>query len=221
MKIAKLSAIVAVGMIACLSLAQGGGGRGGQFGAQTPTSLVNRDDVKEDLKLTDDQKTKLDAINTELNEKRRAVFTDSNGDRDAMVKGMTKLGEDTAKKVNEVLTADQQTRLKEIFIQFQGNRAVTNKDVAKDIALTDDQKKSVDDLVKKQGDAQRSVFEKVQAGEIDRSEVRAIMDKNNKALDDEIGKVLTSDQKDKLKTMGGKPFVRKDPPGRGGGGGGL
>jgi len=223
MKLVKLSAIVAVAAIACVGLAQGGGGRQGgrfgQMGAQSPTSIVNRDDVKEDLKLTDDQKTKLDAINTEMRDKIRSAFQEANGDREAMQKIFAKMGEDTAKKVNEVLTADQQTRLKEIFIQLQGNRAVTNKDVAKDVNLTDDQKKSIDDLVKKQGEAQASVFQKVQAGEIDRSEVQAIMEKNSKALDDEIGKVLTSEQKDKLKTMGGKTFVKKDQPRRGGGGG--
>jgi hypothetical protein len=38
------------------------------------------------------------------------------------------------------------------------------------------------------------------------------MEKNNKALDAEIEKILTEDQKKKLKEMGGKPFVRKDEP---------
>lgn len=81
-----------------------------------------------------------------------------------------------------------------------------NEELAKELKITDEQKQKARDLQAKQSEANRSVREKAQSGELDFSEIRAIMEKNSKALNEELGKLLTDEQKAKLKAMGGAPF---------------
>jgi len=229
MNLKKTIAIVAVMALAMGAFAQGGGqGRGGfrmmggQMGRMSSTQLLQRDDVKDELKLTDDQKSKLADLNTKARDKMREVFQNSGfqpgtppseDQQKKMAEAMTKVGEDINKEVNTILTADQQKRLKELLVQRSGNGIANNPDFQKDLGITDDQKAKIADLNKKMADANRQIFQKMQDGEIDRSQIRELMDKNTKALNDEIGKLLTDDQKKKIADMGGKPFTFKENTG--------
>ena len=64
--------------------------------------------------------------------------------------------------------------------------------------------------MRRQGEANRSVMEKVQSGEIDRSEIRDTMRRNDKALSKAIEALLTSDQKAQAETLKGKTFVAQE-----------
>ena len=123
---------------------------------------------------------------------------------------MEKMQADTKKEVEAILTPTQVKRLGEINIQFNGNRSVSQKDVAKALGITDDQTKAIADLNKKQGEATRGLSQKVQDGELTREDAEAKRKKNDEILDSEIGKLLTESQKAKLKELGGKKFERKD-----------
>ncbi|MFX5574590.1 hypothetical protein ABTD77_19315, partial [Acinetobacter baumannii] len=61
-----------------------------------------------------------------------------------------------------------------------------------------------------QQEASTKIMEKMRSGEIDRDQIQEIMTKNQKAMDTELGKILTDDQKKKLSDMGGKPFKKAD-----------
>jgi len=216
----KLILCLFLAALACGSFAQGfgggGQGQGRRFGmmmgggAMPSSMLLGREDVQTDLALTDDQKTKLTELQTSLRDKMREAFQGAQGDRDAIRKAFQSVQEEAEKKVKEILTPDQQKRLLEINIQLSGNRSILIPDVQKGLALTDDQKAKAKGLSEKAGEANQSVFEKVRNGEISREDVQGIMEKNRKALDDELGKLLTDDQKAKLKDMAGKPFEAKD-----------
>ncbi|HEY3783528.1 MAG TPA: hypothetical protein VGL56_20790 [Fimbriimonadaceae bacterium] len=123
-------------------------------------------------------------------------------------------------KVNKILTSDQQKRLEGIFIQVAGNGSIMDSTVQSDLGITSDQKAQIDDLNTKQRAANRSVFEKVQSGEIEQDQVRTIMQKNRTAMNDALGKVLTDDQKAKMKTLAGKTFQAEARPPRAEGGNG-
>ncbi|WP_025228529.1 Spy/CpxP family protein refolding chaperone [Fimbriimonas ginsengisoli] len=221
-------------VLAVGAMAQGGG-RGGQrgfgrFGQQSPTSLLRRTDVKEDLKLTDDQKSKLADVQQKQQEKMRDAFQNSGiqfqpgtppsaEDQKKLQDMMTKLNEENTKEINAILDADQQKRLKEIFVQFQGNAIAGNADYQKDLGITDDQKAKIAELQKKQGEAMQALFQKMRDQEIDRQGFTEATEKNTKIMNDEIGKILTDDQKKKIADWSGKPFVKKDQPGGRGGGG--
>lgn len=206
--------------------AQGGGMRGMRaMGGTNNLMLLQRKDVQKDLALTEDQIGKLTALQQSMMEEMRNAFQNGGGggDRDAMMKQMQEMMKGFQKKVDEVLTEAQRKRLKEIGIQMQGNRAITDPEIQKALAMTDDQKAKVKALQDKSQEAMTALFEKMRNQEIDRDEMRATMDKNNKVMDEELGKILTDAQKKALADMAGKKF-EKDPnerTGFGGGGGGL
>lgn len=211
--------MMALAAISSAVMAQGRGmmmmGRGGG----SETMLLQRADVQRDLALTDDQKSKLKAMQDKMREDMQSAMENArssgNFDRDAMQKMMTDMMAKAKKDAAAILTADQNKRLHEIWIQVSGNAVILDEGVQKDLGITDAQKAKIKDLQTKQNDANQAVFEKVQNGEIDRSEIQGIMKKNSDALNAELGKVLTDDQKNKLKAMSGKPF-KADPPQAGG-----
>lgn len=234
--VGKLLGVTAVLVCASLTLAQGGGGRGqgrgGARGAQMgEAQLVMRKDVQRDLGLTEDQITKL----TEWSEKQRAnrgqggaggggnrgnggngggggnrgngggQLTDEQ--RAEMAKRAAERREAVRKELLTVISEAQLKRVDEIALQLQGNMAVMQAEVQKALALKEDQIEKIKDLQKRQQEANRTLFEKIQNQEITREDMQASMQKNNDIMKTEIGKILTSDQAAKLKAMQGKPFV--------------
>ena len=205
--------LVMVGVAALTAASFGQGFRGGMMmggpGGGNPTMMLMRDDVKADLKLTDDQKAKLQEIQDSTRQQMTDLFSGggAGGDRDAMRKAMEPIMKKATEDINKVLTADQQKRLKEIWIQVSGSMVVMNADIKKDLGITDDQKTKLDELNKRQQAANQSIMQKMRDGEIQREDLADIFKKNQKVMSDEIGKILTQEQKDKLKAMGGKPFV--------------
>jgi Spy/CpxP family protein refolding chaperone len=219
----KVIAILAVMAFAVGAMAQGRGGfrqMGGMMGGQgNATGLLRRDDVKDDLKLTDDQKSKLADVLDKARARQREAFQNSGfqpgtppseEQQKKMAETFQKLNEETTKEVNAILTAEQQKRLKEISVQFAGNGIALNPEYQKELGITDEQKAKLADLQKKQGEAMRTLMQKMRDQEIDMQGMREAAEKNGKIMNDEIGKVLTDDQKKKIAEMSGKPFVRKD-----------
>jgi Spy/CpxP family protein refolding chaperone len=194
-------------------------------------NMLGRKDVQADLKLTDDQKKKVTEMLTAMREERRQTFENmrSSGsfDPEAMQSAMKKMNADYTAKMNAILTADQQKRVKEIGLQIQKNGAIADPDVQNELNITAEQKSKIDDLMQKFQGAMMDLGQKMRSGEIDQEAARPLFKKNADTLNDELGKILTADQAAKLKMMGGAPFAA-DPNegpqfrmgGRGGGGGG-
>lgn len=174
------------------------------FGPGGPTL---RSDVSKEIKLTDDQKRKIEDFQQKQMDEMMQLFQSGQRPEQAeLQKIMKKRQEDETKALNEILDEGQRKRLKELWVQRLGNSAIMNSDLQKELAVTDDQKKKISDLQTKQAEANRALFEKMQNGEIDRSEIRPMMEKMRKVLDEELGKLMTEDQKTKLKALGGTPF---------------
>lgn len=225
MKAITIAALVVLGAVA---LAQGGGGgrQGGRMmmgrGGGGPASIVNIAEVQTEIGLNDEQKTKLN----DLREKQRAEqqarmeeMRNSGGggfDPEAMRKQMAEYQAKNEAAVKEILTEAQWARVWEIWVQNQGNRAILNEKVQKDLGFTEEQTAKVKDLQAKQQEANQSMMERMRNGEIERDQIQDMMAKQNQVMDQELGKVLTPEQAEKLKAMGGKSF--KLPERRGGGG---
>ena len=217
----KLIIGIAILAIAVMSQAQRGGGMMMQGGAGNPLMLLTREDVKKDLALTDDQTDKLSAFTdqTAMRDRFMKAIQDSGVSmedmrteegRKKMAPLMEKMQADLKKEVEAILTPAQAKRLGEINVQFNGNRSVLQKDISKAVGISEEQSKAFADLSKKQQDAMRGLFQKVQSGEMTMEDVQATRKKNDEILDSEMGKLLTEAQKAKLKEMGGKKFERKD-----------
>ncbi len=129
----------------------GAGGRAGGGGVQIGLVLTNKD-LQDELKVTDDQKSKLKDVTakqTEMTKKMADLRSGGQPDRTKMqevIKEMTALTEEVKKVTDEVLTADQKKRFKQLEIQAMGVRAFANADVVKELAITDDQKKALKEV---------------------------------------------------------------------------
>ena len=222
--------LVAMGLLALASLGsaqqgQGGGGgggrqgggRGGQRGfggggAVRLTQLLRNEQVQTELKLTDDQKTKIEAM------PRPQRGQGGGGGRTApTAEEMTKQMTEDKAATSAILTPEQETRLEEIRIQVAGPNAVTMPDVQAALGLSDAQKAKLTDLQAKMREATTGMMEKARNGEIDRADMGPMMQKNNEIMATEVAKVLTAEQNAKLKAMGGAEFKMERRGGRGGG----
>jgi Spy/CpxP family protein refolding chaperone len=71
--------------------------------------------IKTDLNLTADQSAKFDALNKEYNEKIDAIAMDATTDKAALKEKKMALKKEKETKLFEILTAEQQTKYKEIM----------------------------------------------------------------------------------------------------------
>ncbi len=242
-------ALVATLAVASSALAQGGGGgqRGGQRGGMqfgnamnSESVLLLRTDVQKDLKLTDEQKTKLTAIQTEMGEKIRAQFQASRGgdgggngqagtrgerfDMEAIQKQMEAMQKESNEKAKAVVTPEQWTRLGQIKVQLGGPRMFLEDEMVKKLGLKAMQKLSITELLDKQQAANQQIMMKFREEGADREALMGEIRKNDAILRTAVEEVLTADQKTLLKEMEGPKFaadpnIQNNPfGGRGGGG---
>ena len=217
---------VLTALLSCVALAaaQGGGGgqgrRGGQRGrgGNSELSLSLRPDVQKELAVTDDEKTKLTALQAN---QPRPNFGGGNGtppDPAAMAKARAEAQAQQHKDLAAILSDTQMKRLGELLLQREGMNALTQDSVQKSLNFTSDQTAKVKDLQTKAQEANQAMQEKVRNQEMTREEAQAARTKNQQTMNDELSKVLTSDQAAKFKDMQGKPFTFEATAGRGGGG---
>ena len=183
----------------------------GGGGAQRLTQLLRNEQVQTELKLTDDQKTKIEA----MPRPQRGGGGGGRGeamDAEAMTKQMT---EDKA-ATSAILTPEQETRLEQIRIQWAGASAVTLPEVQEGLALNADQKTAIALLQTNMRKAMTEMGEKMRNGEIDRADFMPLMQKNNEIMKTEVGKILTAEQSAKLKAMGGEELKQAPRAPRGG-----
>jgi Spy/CpxP family protein refolding chaperone len=205
---------------------------GGGFGFGGGLLLVNKS-VQEELKISDEQKTKIEEIAKESREKTDAIlpkidFQDKDNIKEAFAKRkeameqnkdkLTAIRESSEKAMLAVLDDKQKTRFKQIEIQSERFAAFQKEDVVKALNLTDDQKEKIktiaEDVGKDVGDLRKEAFTD-KTGET-RKKITAI---NKEGMEKAVA-VLNDAQKAKWKELTGDPFeVRFE--GFGGGGGGF
>jgi hypothetical protein len=190
-----------------------GGGFGGGFGGGGGLGLLNDENVRKDLGVTEDQMTKVQEVQQKAGGQIMAMWQGaglqdlSDEERTAkMTEIQKKSAEISAAAEKEVLLPKQIERLKQITIQSQLNRGgrtvdvVSNGDLAKELGITDAQKEA---LTKAQEAADAEMTEKVTKI---RDEARQ-----------KVLSVLTAEQQAKLKKLSGEPITFTQ--GRGGFGG--
>jgi hypothetical protein len=167
--------------------------------------------VQEEIKLTTEQKEKLEPKIKELDDKQKELFTEFKGKdketRDKMAEKRKELSEPFVKFVGETLTSEQNTRLKQIHLQRLGIRAFTSEEeVAKALVLTDEQKAKIkavgDENVKEMGDLRKEMKDNP-------TETGKKMTALSKEGLDKVLAVLDKAQKTKWEEMTGKPFEYK------------
>lgn len=210
-----LAALVVCLMAGNEAMAQGGrggrGGFGGGFGGGV-TFLVQNEQVQKELKITDEQKTKLKEI-ADASRPQRGAGGGGGAARgtpptEEQLAEMRKRAEETAAKVAGVLTADQNARLKQIQLWQQGTRALTaNADLAKELALTDEQKSALKTITDESDKKRRELGGGGRnASAEERTAAREKATALQKETDTECLAVLTAGQKTKFDTLKGPEF---------------
>src|SRR3954468_10235484 len=118
--------VAVVGMV--LMLAQGVVRAQGFFGFMrgNPLMLLNQESVQKELKLTDEQKTKVDELRQKPGEKMREIFQGDEGERP---KKMQELNQENRKALTGILNPEQGKRLLEIVYQQRGAMAFVDPEV--------------------------------------------------------------------------------------------
>jgi Spy/CpxP family protein refolding chaperone len=172
---------------------RGGPDRGGFGGG---AMLLSQKSVQEELKLNEEQVKKVDEL---LTKQREAFGASRDLSREERQKQFAESRAAGQKAVGEILNEEQQKRYKQISLQLQGPGALGDPDVASAIGLSDDQKKSVEEIQTAAREEMRALFE---AGGGDREKFRTARDATNEKLQ----AVLTDEQKSKWKELTGEPF---------------
>lgn len=160
--------------------------------------MIFRAAVKKELKITDDQEKRAkDAFGDVLQVDGDRIMITMTGDTD-----LKELGKNALK----VLDADQTKRLKEVWIQEQFGTAIADDEVAKELALTDDQRKSADKEIESAGQALMEMF---QGGDHGPEMAKKALEIRKKAGEKMLA-LLTEEQKKKYEAMKGKPFKSED-----------
>lgn len=236
MKFARNLIVISLLAVTSLALAQGGGqgrgqGRGGfgqgRGGGMTPMTLLMRADVRKDLDLSEEQISKVEALQPQRGQGgaggagggqrgqgggqrqgggQGGQLTDEQ--RATMQEAARKRAEEQKAAIAAILKPEQVTRLTEIGYQLQGNMALMQADTQKALGLDEKQIAAVKDLQTKQQEAMQALTQKMRDQELTREELQEKMTKNTDIMKAELGKILKADQAAKLKAMGGtKPFV--------------
>jgi hypothetical protein len=111
-----------------------------------------------------------------------------------------------AKQVDEVLMPNQRDRLKQITVQAQGTGALSDEEVAKELGLSDDQEKQIQQVRQEAAEKMRENFRPGAGGDGDREARREQFQKAQKETDDKVLAVLTSEQRDKFEKMKGEKY---------------
>lgn len=215
-----LTLLAAAGMLAlCVStVAMAQPGRGG-FGMRggfrnNLLYLAMNEAVQKEIEVVDDQKAEIEKIGEEIRSQRpqgeRPNFREmSEEEREKYIAQMRERGAKEAKIANarleEALLPHQMKRIKEISLQQRGVAALSDDEVAKELKITDAQKKKLEDVNQKNMETMRSKMEELRQG----GSREGFFEKYQEMRKEAEGKVLavlTGDQKKKFEEMKGEPF---------------
>jgi len=205
--------LVALGATTALAQEKGRRPGGGGFGATSLSTIAANEDVQKELGISSDVAKKLTSLR---DDHRAAVVKDyqtagislqnfqnlTAEQRQKMADIAVKLNEEFDPKVKELVGGESPfKRLQQIQLQtnlrFQGPSALTEKSVAAELSLTDDQKQKLNALSAEFGRRQREL----QGGGGGEAFTKLREERTTKTME-----VLNDGQKEKLKALQGNPF---------------
>ena len=210
----------------------GGGGFGGRGGI---ASLLTIKEVRDELKMDEEQTKEMEAFTKELRDEMQSKFAGFGGGRGgpgggggpgsgAAAPDMTKINDAIASmqlksesKLGEILDPIQMDRLVGLFIQRDGARTLNSKIISTRLEITGDQKVKIADQEKIAGEEMRSLYGGGGGG--GGGDMREKMDKMRKDSEEKITGLLTAAQKAKMEELKGAKFEFPAQPPRGGPGG--
>ncbi len=186
--------------------------RGMRGGGGSSLALLRSDVVLKDLNLTDDQKTSIQKLQDSARESMQGLS------REERTTKMPELIKEQDSKVASILDDKQKARLKEIRLQARGPSALTDKEVAEALKLTDDEVNKIKEIADAMQKDMQEAFQSAGQGG-DRTAVREKTTKIRKDSTDKMLAVLSDEQKASYEKMLGAKIDLPQGAGFGGGGG--
>jgi type II secretory pathway component GspD/PulD (secretin)/Spy/CpxP family protein refolding chaperone len=201
----------------------GGGFGGGGFGGGSTTGLLLRESNAEDLKLTEEQKTKIREVSDKQREDTRIrdIFGKM---RDATEEERTALQADIAKIAEEqrkqaegelklILSPEQFTRYRQLAVQSRGVSALADSDIAGELKLSDEQLAKLKAIAEENSKRRTEMFEKMResGGRGNFEEMRTKGEELRKEFEEKRLAVLTDAQRQQWTAMKGpEPVAAAD-----------
>jgi len=214
--------VLAFGLVAMTSApvwAQGRGGFGGGFGGGGGAMLLSNKGVQEELKASDEQAKKLDALAEETRTKNRDQFEKlrdlpQDERREKMVELNRESQADLHASLTKILKPEQVKRYHQIQTQQAGVMAFSTPRVQEALKLTDDQKSKIREIAESNRGGGFAGLNKDSSAD-ERAEARKKMAATRKENLAKVEAILTADQKAAWKDLVGSPyevkFERRNP----------
>lgn len=189
-----------------------GGMMGGMMGGGGMSSLLRMKEVREELKIDEEQGKELDAFGKEMRDQMQAQMPSRDGERpdpSKMQEMMAKMRESmaafqkkTEAKLEDLLDPVQMERLMGLMVQRDGTRALSSTVIATRIGVSDAQKASIAEVEKAAADEMQSMF----GGGPPSSDFREKMEKIGKDSESKKLAILTDKQKADMEALKGAKF---------------
>jgi Spy/CpxP family protein refolding chaperone len=194
-------ALVAAGMLASRAFAQ----TGVYQGAMGTLYTLRMPAVQIELKLTDEQKTKvLDLVNQfaregEAQSQKFRTFSDKERE-----KRVAERRAEEDQKLGGILTPGQMKRYQQLRLQQRGMAAVLDPPIAEQLKLTEEQQTKIGTIVAEQREALRGMY---LSGGFELSKLATL----HHQIEGKIAAVLTDNQKKRWNELVGAPFTFPAP----------
>lgn len=176
-----------------------------------PLQLIYRKDVQRDLGLDLGQRNKLDNFHDEQAAAVRQARMSNPRNPAAVSDLLGKQRGDTQKKIDELLTAPQKDRLKQIGLQLQGNAAILNPEIQKQLDLSGDQLDRIRQIQSQREARIAELQANVSQGSVLPQDISILVPQIQTETDASYAAVLSPEQVEQLKKLLGRPFKPSKP----------
>ena len=187
------------------------------------TSLLRRESVQQELKLTAEQQEKIDQLQGQLRQEmfgmfdlfRRLRSAETDQEREAAQAEIDKARGELRKKAEEalqkILSPEQFQRLKQLELQQRGPRALADEEQAQSLGLSQEQRQKIQQHLDQLEEKQRQLFEGLRDLPRDQRRqrfetLREQVDQLRQQTEQAILQVLTQEQRAKWEQMLGEPL---------------
>lgn len=187
---------------------------GGGFGRQqlSLSALLQNKSVQEELKLTEDQVSKLKTVSDGIRDKFKEEMDKAKEGKDFKAFGeiFKKINDATTEAVTKeagtLLKPEQLQRIKQIEVQVQGVSALTKEDVQKELKLSEDQVGKIKGLLE---DMNKDIQDAGKEAGKDFKKRQEATTKIRTATQEKITEILSETQQKSWKDMTGEKFELK------------
>ena len=167
----------------------------------SPQIMLQRGEIKKELKVTRDEAKQLDELNKQYQELMKAGSKDP-----ATALTAFKKGDEVGEQMRAVLDDGQKARFRELQLQCLGPSALLQEDVRTSLGLAPEQTDAIKAAKKEASDGMLDAARNGKMG-------NKTMENLVKAYEEKAMKALTPEQTEKFKALQGKPFKDARPKG--------